>query len=137
MLINGVIVECARNLAVIAGHIDISQSILRVPDINSYAYYDYIEMEAEYRDKFRNRLNQVEIDLHHPEQVPLKFTFSYEDATIHPTCSKVDANGVQKIKLQIVPKNIENVFINEQVTLTIMHYHHLVKGSELVKFIIL
>ncbi len=129
MLIDGIVVECARNLAVVAGPIDIQQSIIRVPEITSYAYYDFIEMEAEYRDKFRKKINQPELDLHHPEHCPLQFLFSYADATIHPTHSKIDANGLQKIKLQIVPKIIENVFINEKVTLSIKYAQTLVKGK--------
>mmetsp|Transcript_26499 Transcript_26499/g.23476 ORF Transcript_26499/g.23476 Transcript_26499/m.23476 type:complete len:82 (-) Transcript_26499:1399-1644(-) len=81
MLIENEFVDAGQNLTVLAAEIDIQKSVFRAPTNRKYAYFNPLKMEIEFRDKFGNRINQLELQKEFPNNESLNFKWSLPSCT--------------------------------------------------------
>jgi len=57
--------------------------------METYAFYDSLTFESEFRDEFGNRLNNVEVDIHYKSERTLTLGVSIPNTKVNLTFGKV------------------------------------------------
>jgi len=71
-------VQSANDLIVVASESSSLTSTFRWPRIEFYAFYDPFSFEVELRDRFGNRLNQVEVEKYCKENKTIQLQISQQ-----------------------------------------------------------
>ncbi len=120
LLINGKFVQSANDLIVIASESSSTTSTFRWPRLEFYAFYDPFSFEVELKDRFANRLNQVEVDKYYKDNKTVQMQISQPKIKPKLTFEKVNNLGVQLNNVSLSPDDLEDVFTDAEITLTFL-----------------